>query len=193
MSARAHGGNGSAFVFLGRRLELVCERDAVSRDRVFHFIDVEHARQFLEAITADEHTWPLVQSLITAVPHLCGEEQLTRAEVVLELARHLARRTLLVVDGHFQTRPGGGKGKPSPPPPSQPPPPISPATFIEIELVDQDGRPVAHERYRITLPDGTVRSGRLDDRGSARIDGIRPAGPCDIEFPDIHGEEWEPA
>ncbi len=66
-------------------------------------------------------------------------------------------------------------------------------SWIEIELVDEEDNPVPGERYRITLPDGkTLAEGRLDDKGFARVDGIDP-GTCQITFPDLDKEAWEPA
>lgn len=62
-------------------------------------------------------------------------------------------------------------------------------TWIEIVLVDDKERPVANERFAVKVPDGTTRTGRLDERGFVRIDGI-DAGPCDVTFPDIDGREW---
>jgi hypothetical protein len=32
----------------------------------------------------------------------------------------------------------------------------------------------------------------LDANGLLRVDGIDPAGICDVEFPDIDGREWGP-
>jgi hypothetical protein len=65
-------------------------------------------------------------------------------------------------------------------------------TFIEIELTDEEGLPVAQERYRIELPDGSVREGRLDAKGTALVDLIKP-GMCSVTFPDIDGREWQAA
>jgi hypothetical protein len=64
-------------------------------------------------------------------------------------------------------------------------------TWVEIKLVDQDGNVVPHERYRVTLPDGTVKEGQLDEDGWMRESGIDP-GNCTITFPDIHQQEWDP-
>jgi hypothetical protein len=64
------------------------------------------------------------------------------------------------------------------------------ATWIEVELVGEDGRPIAGERYRLVAPDGAVREGTLDDRGMARVEGVR-AGSCEVTFPDLDGEAWE--
>ncbi len=63
-------------------------------------------------------------------------------------------------------------------------------TWIEIELYDTADRPVTGQRYRITLPDGSTREGRLDGRGFARIDGIDP-GTCRVTFPDLHKGDWK--
>jgi hypothetical protein len=67
------------------------------------------------------------------------------------------------------------------------------AHTVEIELVDVDGNPVPSEPYRITLPDGTVRTGTLDDRGKARITGIEQGGTCQVCFYQRDAEAWAPA
>jgi hypothetical protein len=44
--------------------------------------------------------------------------------------------------------------------------------------------------YRITLPDGSVAEGTLDENGFARVEGIVP-GTCQITFPSLDKEAWE--
>ncbi len=56
--------------------------------------------------------------------------------------------------------------------------------FIEIELVDDDGNPVAGEAYFVELPDGSSRSGRTGGDGKARIEDVDP-GTAKISFPDL--------
>jgi len=56
------------------------------------------------------------------------------------------------------------------------------ATWIEIELLDDDGQPVAGAEYKIKLPDGSIHKGTLDGNGLARYDGIVP-GQCSVTFP----------
>ena len=65
-------------------------------------------------------------------------------------------------------------------------------SFIEIELVDDNGKPVPGEPYRILLPDGSVAEGSLNDKGFARVDGIDP-GTCKVTFPRLDRRAWEEA
>ena len=64
--------------------------------------------------------------------------------------------------------------------------------WIEIEMVDEAGEPVAGEKYKIELSDGTVSEGTLGSDGKARLDGIEP-GSCKVSFPDLDSEAWEKA
>jgi hypothetical protein len=64
-------------------------------------------------------------------------------------------------------------------------------TWIEVRLVDTENRPVAGERYRVQMPDHSIRQGSLNEEGRVRFDGI-PAGQCHVCFPEIHGSEWSP-
>jgi len=59
--------------------------------------------------------------------------------------------------------------------------------WIEVELEDDDGNPVAGEKYEITLPDGSVATGTTDQKGIARVEGFDP-GQCQISFPDQEDE-----
>lgn len=65
-------------------------------------------------------------------------------------------------------------------------------SWIEIELVDEEDQPVAGEKYEVQLSDGTVAQGTLDEKGFARIDGIE-SGTCQISFPALDKDAWEPA
>ena len=65
-------------------------------------------------------------------------------------------------------------------------------TWIQIELIDEKGKPVPNEPYRIELTDGSVQTGQLDDEGKARHEGIDP-GTCKVTFPNIDAKEWKAA
>ncbi len=65
-------------------------------------------------------------------------------------------------------------------------------SWIEIVLVDDDDRPVAGERFKITLSDGSVAEGTLDDKGFARVAGMEP-GTCKVTFPELDKSVWKKA
>ena len=78
-------------------------------------------------------------------------------------------------------------------PPKQPartPSPATKLTWVEIRLVDEDGTPVPGVAYEITFPDGSIRSGSLSARGTARYDQIEP-GQCQVKFPELDAQEWD--
>jgi type VI secretion system secreted protein VgrG len=64
--------------------------------------------------------------------------------------------------------------------------------WIEIVLVDEAGKPVPGEAYRITVPDGSVKEGSLDENGFARVDHIDP-GTCQVMFPNLDKRAVEEA
>jgi hypothetical protein len=55
--------------------------------------------------------------------------------------------------------------------------------FIRIELKDADGNPIPNEKYKIHLPDGSVREGTLNEQANAVEEDI-PAGESVVVFPD---------
>jgi hypothetical protein len=55
-------------------------------------------------------------------------------------------------------------------PPPQSEPPKKEKTFVEIELLHEDGTPVSGAKYRIELPDGSKVEGTTDGKGRARHD-----------------------
>jgi type VI secretion system secreted protein VgrG len=62
--------------------------------------------------------------------------------------------------------------------------------WIEIQVDNEDGKPVPGVRYRVTLPDGvTLAEGTTDEKGSARVDAIDP-GNCKVTFPDLDKDAW---
>jgi type VI secretion system secreted protein VgrG len=62
-------------------------------------------------------------------------------------------------------------------------------SWVEIELMDEADNPVAGEKYKITLPDGRVKTGTLDQNGFARVEGIDP-GNCEVTFPNLDKDAW---
>lgn len=62
--------------------------------------------------------------------------------------------------------------------------------WIEVELKDEDGKPVPGERFRVTLPDGSEYEGTLDEKGVGRLDHIDP-GSCKVTFPNLDQDAWK--
>jgi len=63
--------------------------------------------------------------------------------------------------------------------------------WIEIELKDQDDKPVANEEYILYLKNGETRKGRLDANGYSREKDV-PPGHYSVEFPNLkEGPESE--
>jgi hypothetical protein len=62
--------------------------------------------------------------------------------------------------------------------------------WIEIELTDEQGNPVANEKFTLYLPDGSVKKGRLDENGEANIESTEP-GDATIDFPQLDTNSWQ--
>ena len=71
-------------------------------------------------------------------------------------------------------------------PPLKPLRPPEPETsFIAVNLLDQDGKPVIGRRWTIELPDGSKHSGVTDFEGWARVKGFTKDGTAKISFPQF--------
>jgi len=64
-------------------------------------------------------------------------------------------------------------------------------TWIEIQLIGEDDQPIPGAKYRVKMPDGSVREGTLDQEGVAGFDGIS-AGDCEVSFPELDEGAWTP-
>ncbi|HKA90297.1 MAG TPA: SpaA isopeptide-forming pilin-related protein [Haliangiales bacterium] len=62
---------------------------------------------------------------------------------------------------------------------------------IEFVLKDQNGKPVPDVKFKITLDDGTVKEGKTDAQGRARVLGLKP-GQGKLTFPDLDAHDWKP-
>jgi hypothetical protein len=63
-------------------------------------------------------------------------------------------------------------------------------TWVEFCLVDMEGNPVSGQRYKLKLPDGSVKEGTLGKSGCVRVDNINP-GTATISYLDLDEEAWE--
>jgi len=65
-------------------------------------------------------------------------------------------------------------------------------SWIEIELVDEEDEPIPGEKYEVTLPDGSVAQGTLDEKGFARVEGFETGDkPCKVCFPNLDKDAWK--
>ncbi|MFY0571315.1 type VI secretion system Vgr family protein [Archangium lansingense] len=55
---------------------------------------------------------------------------------------------------------------------------------MEFQLKGPDGKALANVAYEVELPDGTLKKGRLDGSGRAKLEDV-PPGQCRISFPDL--------
>jgi len=58
--------------------------------------------------------------------------------------------------------------------------------WIEIKLEDQEGKIVKDIDYKLKLPDGQIKEGKLDADGYAKIEDI-PPGKFEVQFKNIKG------
>jgi len=50
--------------------------------------------------------------------------------------------------------------------------------------VNEDGKGMTGEPYKIVLPDGATRTGKLGDGGKVKLEDIA-AGTCWVQFPNL--------
>jgi len=56
--------------------------------------------------------------------------------------------------------------------------------WIEVELLDENEKPVPNEDYTLYLPNGEVQKGKLDGNGYKKVEKVKP-GPWHITFPNL--------
>jgi type VI secretion system secreted protein VgrG len=57
---------------------------------------------------------------------------------------------------------------------------------MKFNLKDESGKTLANQSFEIKLPDGTVKKGKTDGSGNARVEDV-PAGQHEISFPGLDG------
>jgi hypothetical protein len=98
------------------------------------------------------------------------------------LERAVRNGRLLAISSAFAS--GSGilaKVEPETPPETDAPAQEKETTWIEIKLLDFNDKPLAGHPYKLELPDGTVREGKVGADGLARITGIDP-GQCKLTW-----------
>lgn len=57
--------------------------------------------------------------------------------------------------------------------------------------MDGDGDPVPEEEYLVTLTDGSIVRGYLDQGGWARFAPLQEGGTCKVSFPRLDSMAWK--
>jgi hypothetical protein len=171
------------------RLELRAWSDAPA-DRIA--IDAVSAAAFARRFASSPEGASALRGLLAGLAAGAAVHRLPDAEIVDEIAHRIRRGELLVVP-----RPGlwylgavDGQIEDEPAPEPQAVVAEQATAWIEIELLEADGKPVPREPYEVRLPDGRAVNGRLDGNGFARLDGLVP-GSCTVTFPERDRRDWE--
>jgi hypothetical protein len=75
---------------------------------------------------------------------------------------------------------------PAAPPRKSPPPKEKKTSWIEIEVCDDEGKPVSGGSYRLELPNQVVKAGTVPAGGVLRVEAIDP-GSCKFSLVDLGG------
>jgi hypothetical protein len=187
----------------------------LSRSHVREMRDVGAARELLRPLLARPGNSAAARRMLQAEPTFTSGTEWNDADLLEHLARRMVQDGLLIVScadsylaavgGTFESAAGasasgsGSQGQPKTTPlqdeqaakeergPREP----EEKHWLEIELLDDDGKPVSNERYFVELPDGSQLSGRTDGQGRARVDGVDP-GSARVSFPDLDKKRYEP-
>jgi hypothetical protein len=186
----------------------------LSRSHVREMRDVGAAREFLRPMLAQPGNRATARRTLMAEPTFASGTAWSDADLLEHLARRMVQDGLLIVScadsylaalqGTFESAAGAAAAAGSQTQPQTTPLQDEEAAkeekgtqepeeqhWIEIELLDDDGKPVAAELYYVELPDGSQLSGRTDGQGRARVDGVDP-GTAKVSFPDLDKKMYEP-
>ena len=64
------------------------------------------------------------------------------------------------------------------------------SAFVQVEVADSQGNPVANELVRVEFADGTVKEAKLDGSGKAKVSGPKP-GSAKVSLPNVDTAVWE--
>lgn len=168
---------------------------------VIRAVDLSPGEEFVErpAFTRTEAAgWAYHRESQSAVAEICstihGDTPANGrigAEGIQKVQSAFEKRLLVLVRPTLDLR---GQSAPeeaaqsAPPEKNQAPPTRkAPAkTWFSMQLLDEDGEPMANEDYEVVDTTGTLRKGKLDANGGLYIPPMLPEGDCSINFPKIH-------
>lgn len=164
------------------------------QDVILPFNDVSAAASFLRRFLSDRTQMENLRSY--AEKSIGPVAKMSDHEIIDQIARRVANgdiQFLKRANGTSARRsrlPEQSEAAEGAIPPAQQAEEKKKTAWIEIKLVDMNGDPVAGEKYKLELPDGSTKEGSLDDQGMARETGIDP-GSAKVSFPDLDKDAWE--
>lgn len=186
-----------------QKIEILRWHESDTTDTFMEFRDTFSALNFLRKFMRDPLNMMTLRNTFAEVLSYTSISRLADHEILQQLAWHIVRGSVKVVAREYEVprvvllgRPAQAAAEAADMEVLEAPVPQAAAaeettSWVEIELVDEDGNPVAGENYLLELPDGSVKEGVLDSNGQVRVDGIDP-GTCKISFPNMDANEWRP-
>ena len=158
-------------------------------DRVLTFRDLSAAVDFLRRFRNDPAQMSILRQIAAdssySAHRATSEEILKQVATLLVSGRFKILRSVEVRQSGLQATPQEAESAQKGAAPR-----VTNSSWVEINLRDTKGQPVAGAAYRIKLPDGSIREGNLDGFGHAEFTGIIP-GNCEVSFPGLEDEDWE--
>ena len=156
-----------------------------------HEQDMRAALRMLRSATSIPAQVPPIRTFVTQAKGGHGVATKSDAEVLDVLAWMMVLGQVRVEEVHPEVLPL----------PSAPPPPVAQAappakkeesqlTWVGIELIGEDDKPIPGAEYEIELADGRIERGTLDTDGQVTIQAIRK-GTCKVRFPALDADSWE--
>ncbi|MCB9761306.1 MAG: hypothetical protein H6739_15800 [Alphaproteobacteria bacterium] len=189
--------------------------ELVSEDHFLGFYDEAHVQRYLARLLEDPDNRQTLRAAYARDNNMPAATHVDDMAVGLWLARKLlAGRVRILAHNYLylhgyqvpaaravqpgdqepvEMAPGRSGLRPASPEETEPEPvefePDEPP-WLDIELVDEQGRPVPGELYTVELPDGTFLQGSLDPNGKARIRGV-DAQTAKVSFPNYDADAYD--
>ncbi|MBI1926572.1 hypothetical protein HYR99_20305 [Candidatus Poribacteria bacterium] len=184
-----------------QKIEILRWHESHPADAVMEFRDTFFALNFLRRFMTDPLSMMVLRNALAEELFYTGISKLTDHDILQQIAWQIVRGNVKIVVREDEAprvslmgRSAQAAAEVAEMEEVEAPAPAAEekTSWVEIELVDEEGNPVAGEKYRIELPDGSIKEGVLNSQGWARVGNIDP-GTCKISFPNFDANEWEPA
>lgn len=117
------------------------------------------------------------------------ERRLDEAGLIDRLAWKIGRGDLILVR---EAHGGISPSEPDVPDEEEDEEVVEKLDWIEVLVEDEDEQPVPNIAYKLTLPDGSARTGKTNKLGIVRYERI-PSGSCKFELTEFDAKAWKTA